>query len=70
MKKVRLTKEEKRLVDFIADFVAQYGAEPSYGEICRVLRFESKGAVAKLIRALERKGVLQMEPSKPIFCNP
>ena len=54
-----LTKRQKQVLDFIADFVEDNGYSPSYEEIARGLSLASLATVHKHIQALETKSYLK-----------
>jgi repressor LexA len=56
---VALTKRQKQVLDFIADFVQENGYCPSYEEIARGLQVASLATVHKHISALEGKNYLK-----------
>src|SRR5205085_8399371 len=53
-----LTKRQKQVLDFIANFVDENGYCPSYDEIARGLELASLATVHKHIAALAAKGYL------------
>jgi repressor LexA len=57
-----LTKRQKEVLDFIADFVEENGYSPSYEELAHALKLASLATVHKHIQALEtRNYVHRME---------
>src|SRR5262245_39539142 len=54
-----LTKRQKQVLDFIANFVEQQGYCPSYEEIARGLELASLATVHKHISILEAKSYLK-----------
>jgi repressor LexA len=54
-----LTKRQKQVLDFIADFVDEHGYCPSFEEIARGLDLASLATVHKHISVLENKGYLK-----------
>lgn len=54
-----LTKRQKQVVDFIADFIGDNGYSPSYEEIARGLQLASLATVHKHVSALEAKNYLK-----------
>src|SRR5579872_2833037 len=54
-----LTKRQKQVMDFIANFVEDNGYSPSYDEIARGLDLASLATVHKHISALETKSYLK-----------
>lgn len=54
-----LTKRQKEVLDFIADFVEQHGYSPSYEELAQGLDLASIATVHKHIQALETRSYLR-----------
>ena len=54
-----LTRRQKEVLDFIADFVEQNGYSPSYEEVAQALGLASLATVHKHIQALESRKYLQ-----------
>jgi repressor LexA len=54
-----ITKRQKQVLDFIADFIETNGYSPSYEEIARGLELASLATVHKHIAALENKHYLK-----------
>ena len=54
-----LTKRQKEVLDFIADFVEEHGYSPSYEELARALNLASLATVHKHIQALESRDFLR-----------
>ena len=54
-----LTKRQKQVVDFIADFLDQHGYSPSYEEIARGMNLASLATVHKHISALQTKNYVK-----------
>src|SRR5271163_2107023 len=54
-----LTKRQKEVLDFIADFVEQNGYSPSYEELAHGLNLASLATVHKHIEALESRNYLR-----------
>jgi repressor LexA len=54
-----LTKRQKEVLDFIADFVDEHGYSPSYDEVAHGLDLASLATVHKHIQALESRGYLK-----------
>ncbi len=54
-----LTKRQKEVLDFIADFVEQNGYSPSYEELAHGLKLASLATVHKHIQALESRNYLR-----------
>jgi repressor LexA len=60
-KKMALTKRQRQVYDFIADFVARQGYSPSFEEIGAGLGLSSLATVHKHISNLEEKGLLKRD---------
>ncbi len=54
-----LTKRQKEVLDFIADFVEENGYSPSYDELAQALKLASLATVHKHIQALESRNYLR-----------
>jgi repressor LexA len=53
------TQRQKEVLDYITQFLAKHGHQPSYTQIARHLGISSKATIAKHINALEKRGLLQ-----------
>lgn len=60
--KVKLTKKQALIIDFIKDYIARQGESPSYREIMTALGLSSVSAVAEHIDNLVKKGALRKVP--------
>ena len=56
-----LTKRQKQVYDFIADFVARNGYSPSFEEIGQGMELSSLATVHKHVSNLEKKGLLKRD---------
>lgn len=56
-----MTRRQRELYDFIADFIKQHGYSPSFEEISQGMRLRSLATVHKHISNLERKGLLKRD---------
>ncbi len=56
--KIRPTKKQKDILEFIRLFIAEYGYSPSYREIMRGLNYNSVATVAQHINSLLKRGQL------------
>lgn len=54
-----LTKRQKEVLDFIADFIEENGYSPSYEELAHALQLASLATVHKHIQALESRNYLR-----------
>ncbi len=55
-----LTVRQQRVMDFILDFIAEQGFPPTRAEICNALGFRSPNAAEDHLRALTKKGAIEM----------
>jgi len=55
-----LTERQQRVLDFIVDFMDTEGFPPTRAEICDALGFRSPNAAEDHLRALVRKGAIEM----------
>src|ERR671914_1491094 len=60
-----LTERQRQALDFIAETVADRGYPPSVREICDALGLASSSTVHSHLHALQRKGYLRIDPTKP-----
>jgi len=54
-----LTRRQKEVLDFIADFIDENGYSPSYDEVAQALQLASLATVHKHIQALESRNYLR-----------
>src|SRR5262249_40858960 len=54
-----LTRRQKEVLDFIADFIDENGYSPSYDEVAQALELASLATVHKHIQALESRNYLR-----------
>lgn len=54
-----LTKRQKEVLDFVADFIADRGYSPSYDEIAHALKLASLATVHKHLQALESRNYVR-----------
>ena len=57
-----LTPRQKQILERIQEFIAETGMPPTRAEIARELGFKSANAAEEHLRALQRKGVLELLP--------
>ena len=55
------TQRQKEILDYITQFIAKHGHQPSYAQIARHFGVSSKATIAKHIGALEKRGLLTRE---------
>jgi repressor LexA len=60
-----LTARQGRILEFIRDWVRQYGYPPSVREIGEAVGLVSPSSVAYQLKELERKGYLRRDPNRP-----
>lgn len=58
----QLTPRQKQILDMIQEFIADNGLPPTRAEIARALGFKSANAAEDHLKALQRKGVLDLLP--------
>jgi repressor LexA len=58
----QLTPRQSQILEMIRDFIAEAGMPPTRAEIARELGFKSANAAEEHLRALQRKGVLDLLP--------
>lgn len=57
-----LTARQAEILDLIADYIAEEGCPPTRAEIADTLGFRSPNAAEDHLRALERKGYIELVP--------
>ena len=57
-----LTPRQKQILELIQDFIYETGMPPTRAEIANALGFKSANAAEEHLRALQRKGVLDLIP--------
>jgi repressor LexA len=57
-----LTPRQRQVLDFIQQAVLEHGMPPTRAEIADALGFKSANAAEEHLRALQRKGVLDLKP--------
>jgi repressor LexA len=57
-----LTPRQKQILELIQDAIAENGMPPTRAEIAQALGFKSANAAEEHLRALERKGVIELLP--------
>lgn len=60
-----LTERQRQTLEYIAETVAERGYPPSVREVCEALGLASSSTVHSHLRALQRKGYLKIDPTKP-----
>lgn len=58
----QLTPRQLQILNMIQDFMSEYGMPPTRAEIARQLGFKSSNAAEEHLRALQKKGVLELVP--------
>jgi len=58
----QLTPRQAQILEMIQDFIAETGMPPTRAEIARQLGFKSANAAEEHLRALQKKGVLELLP--------
>ena len=57
-----LTPRQSQILEMVQDFIAETGMPPTRAEIARELGFKSANAAEEHLRALQKKGVLELAP--------
>ncbi|MFO1407281.1 MAG: transcriptional repressor LexA [Steroidobacteraceae bacterium] len=57
-----LTPRQRQVLRFIQDVVSEHGIPPTRAEIAEALGFKSANAAEEHLRAMQRKGVLELRP--------
>ncbi|MGI8789536.1 MAG: helix-turn-helix domain-containing protein, partial [Actinomycetota bacterium] len=60
-----LTERQRQTLGYIAEAIAHKGYPPSVREICTALGLASSSTVHSHLQALQRKGYLRIDPTKP-----
>src|ERR671921_813841 len=60
-----LTERQRQTLQFIAETVADRGYPPSVREACEALGLASSSTVHSHLQALQRKGYIRIDPTKP-----
>ena len=60
-----LTDRQRQTLQFVAETVGERGYPPSVREICEALGLASSSTVHSHMQALQRKGYLRIDPTKP-----
>ena len=58
----QLTPRQRQILEMIQDFIAETGMPPTRAEIAAELGFRSANAAEEHLRALQKKGVLELVP--------
>lgn len=58
----KLTPRQSEILTFLQDFIDESGMPPTRAEIARALGFKSVNAAEEHLRALQRKGVIELVP--------
>jgi len=58
----KLTSRQEEILDFIRDYLAETGYPPTRSEIAQKMGFKSPNAAEEHLRALARKGAIEMLP--------
>jgi len=58
----QLTPRQTQILEMVQDFIAETGMPPTRAEIARELGFKSANAAEEHLRALQKKGVLDLVP--------
>ena len=58
----QLTPRQSQILEMIQDFITETGMPPTRAEIAQELGFKSANAAEEHLRALQKKGVLELVP--------
>jgi repressor LexA len=58
----QLTPRQRQILELIQSFIDEFGMPPTRAEIARELGFKSANAAEEHLRALQKKGVLELVP--------
>ena len=58
----QLTPRQKQILELVQDFINEFGMPPTRAEIAKELGFKSANAAEEHLRALQKKGVLDLVP--------
>ena len=58
----QLTPRQKEILELIQSFIDEYGMPPTRADIAKALGFKSANAAEEHLRALQKKGVLELVP--------
>ena len=61
---VTFTKRQKQLLDYLRQYIARHGYEPTFEEIARHFSLGSLATVHKHLTNLERKGAVRRDPNR------
>jgi repressor LexA len=59
------TERQREILDVIAGFTAEHGYPPSVREIGELVGLSSSSTIHAHLKALERRGLIQRDPTKP-----
>ncbi len=60
-----LTRRQREILNYVIEYTRRYGYPPSVRDIGNALRLTSSSTVHSHLSALEKKGYLRRDPSKP-----
>src|SRR5690349_19311440 len=60
----QLTQTERRVYEYLIDFLAEHTYQPSIREIGREFRIKSTKTVSDILQSLARKGLIERDPSR------
>ena len=60
----QLTQTERRVYEYLIDFLAEHTYQPSIREIGREFRIKSTKTVSDILQSLARKGFIERDPSR------
>ena len=61
---MKLTEKQKEFLNFISQYMDEWGQSPSFDEICSYFGFNSYNTVTTYLKILERKGYIRLPGEK------
>jgi repressor LexA len=61
---MKLTEKQKTFLEYVSQYIEQWGQSPSFDEICEHFGFNSYNTVTTYLKILERKGYIRLPPIK------
>ena len=65
-----LTKKQKQVLDFVKDYIAEYGTSPTIEEVRRELKLKAVSTIHEHLNTLKEKGYLSKNENSSISINP
>lgn len=61
---MKLTDKQKDFLEYVSQYIEDWGRSPSFDEICSEFKFHSYNTVTTYLRILERKGYIRLPKEK------